>query len=117
MGKRERKQRAMVRMVARFEESGLTCEEFARRSRVSVAKLSYWRGRTREARGSGHAMREEATSQVDANLLPLSLVLGPGSIEPHRPSFEIILTDGRRLIVPSDFSTEGLRRLLEVVGC
>lgn len=120
MGERERKQRAMSRMVSRFEASGLTCEEFCRRRRMSVSKLSYWR---RKRRGGGEGQverglpREDRGPRIGGSLVPLSLVLGAGEIDRTGPSFEIVLLDGRRLVVPEDFSSEGLRRLLEVVGC
>lgn len=118
-GRRKRNQLSMLRAVSRFEKSGLTRSEFAKSLGITVSKLEYWRTRCRALSDDAAVGPKEPPREAspEATLVPLSIVLGGTVNGSGRGQFEVVLTNGRRLLVPEDFASEALRRLLEVVEC
>lgn len=118
-GRRGRNQRSMLRAVSRFEKSGLTRSEFASGMGITVSKLEYWRTRCRALSDDEMVGAKEPPRQAspEATLVPLSIVLGGAVSGSGHGQFEVVLTNGRRLLVPDNFASDALRRLLEVVEC
>jgi transposase-like protein len=104
--------RAMQRVLARWERSGLTLAEFARRAGVPPGTLGWWR----------HALRASERTPGDGRFLELP-VRSPLAEAP-RPAlatFEVVFGDGTVVRVPAGFDAEALDRLLALVvgrgGC
>ena len=103
MGARERNARRMERLVERWEGSGEPAASFARRNGVSVWRLLAWRRR-----------RSRAVTAEGPSLVPVRLLEESGGRESER--FELFLSDGRRLLIPSGSSPESLRRILRALS-
>lgn len=84
--------------------SGLSVREFAERHGLSKWTVHSWKKRQRElARGASDLVPVEVVSRESA--------------APETPTgFELVLSGGMTLRVPPGFSTDELRRLLEVLG-
>lgn len=100
MGKREHKRRQMAELMERWQASGLTAEAFAKREKVPVSRLWYWKRRTR--RGI-----------VTPAFVPVRVLQEEG--RETAPSFELTLTDGRRLVIPAALTGRPLRQLLSAL--
>ncbi len=100
MGKREQKGKQMAALMERWQASGLTAEAFAKRERVPVSRLWYWKRRT------GRAVATPA-------FVPVQILQEEG--RETAPSFELTLTDGRRLVIPAALTGRPLRQLLTVL--
>lgn len=88
--------REMRDVLADWERSGLRLTEFARRREISVATLSWWRGRLR-GRGPATQFVEVRPTATDASR---SMV------------FEVALPSGVLVRVPAGFDARALERLL-----
>ena len=113
------RQKRMTRIVAEWDASGLDADAMARRSGVSKSTLWRWKGRLERA-----CVRSAAPGRLAA-FLPVKLV---GSTETttatpvERPAgcliaspFELVLPDGRLVVIPADFSPTSLARLVAVL--
>ena len=104
--------RAMQRLLARWERSGLTLAEFGRRVGMPAGTLGWWR----------HALRAGARTPGDGRFLELpvrrTLAEAP---RPAPAPFEIVFGDGTAVRVPVAFDAEALDRLLVLIvgrgGC
>ena len=104
--------RAMRRLLARWERSGLTLAEFARRGGLPPGTLAWWR----------HVLRGRERPAGDARFLEVAV--GGSAAPTPRPvpaTFEVVFSDGTVVRVPAAFDAEALARLLELVvgrrGC
>lgn len=92
--------------MRQWRSSGLTAGEFAERRGLKTNTLKWWAWRLgaekRAAQPAGIPVVEVVTS---AMVSPR----GCGA------DFELVLDDGTRVVVPSTFETDGLRRLLSVL--
>src|SRR5688500_15961731 len=102
MGVRAQKARRMKRLITEWESSGESAGRFAKRASVGVSTLWDWKRRLSESRALAPA----------PSLVPLQ-VLGEAR-EVDR--FELVLTDGRRLLIPAAVTSESLERVLRVVS-
>ena len=102
MGKQERRARRRERLIERWEASGESAARFARRARVSVATLWYWKRRAGE-------------KAVKQKLVPVQLFTEPAEGR-EAPRVELVLVDGRRLLIPSDVPTDGLVSILRALS-
>ena len=102
-GRTEDRWRALIREQ---ERSGLAVSEFARRRRISVATLYWWRSQLSRRDRRGPVSKLVAVEVV-------------GSREVDSSSgdrgFELELAGGRRLHVPARFDAEALSRLIAAV--
>jgi hypothetical protein len=100
--------RAMRRLLAAQERSGLTLAEFARRRSLRAGTLSWWRHRLRAEEPSGASAAGGRFIEVTPAVL---------NAEGRAPGFEIVLGDDTVVRVPGRFGEEDLRRLLAVLRC
>jgi transcriptional regulator with XRE-family HTH domain len=103
MKRRDRREQ-MRRLLARREREGLTLAELARRARIPVGTLAWWSSRLRHERGDGSAGFVELKPEADG-------VREPGG----EGRLEVVLTCGRRLLVPPGFDADELQRLVRAL--
>ena len=104
--------RAMQRLLARWERSGLTLAEFGRRVGMPAGTLGWWR----------HALQAGERTPGDGRFLELpvrsALAEAPRAA---LAAFEVVCRDGTVVRVPARFDAEALDRLLALVvgrgGC
>ena len=100
MGKREEKRRQMAALVERWHAGGLTAEAFAKREKVPVSRLWYWKRRI------GRAIAAPA-------FVPLQIL--PDTRPEPAPAFELSFADGRRLVIPAALTGRPLRQVLSIL--
>lgn len=94
--------------VAGWRRSGLTTKQFAASIGVKAGTLSYWASRL------GQESRGVSTAPSSAGRASAALVeIITGVTRDDR--FELTLSDGRRLHVPTTFDAPALERLLGVL--
>jgi transposase len=100
--------------VQRWQKSGLSADEFASRSGVSCQSLRSWKWKlNREARSLQG--KESANGAERADSPPRFIELATRTLISEQ-RFELILTDGRRLLIPTGFDVTALSELLSVLG-
>ena len=98
--------RAMQRLLARWERSGLTQAEFARRAGMPAGTLGWWR----------HALRAGERTPGDGRFRELSVRGALAEVPQPAPApFEVVFGDGTVVRVPAAFDAEALDRLLALV--
>jgi hypothetical protein len=114
----------MRRIFERWERSGLTLGEFARREGLVLPTLYWWRRRlssdriqsdrrrrtksaSKSGKGSGTRQPKVSFTEVTGRL---GLSTGAGT------GFEVVLNGGTTVRVPEGFDALSLRRLLETLG-
>ena len=102
MGVRARKARRMKRVIERWKASGEGAAAFAKRARVSVSTLWYWR------------QRIGGEPEPGPTLVPLQVVADDA--EQGMVRFELVFGDGRRLLIPAEVTSEALERVVRVVS-
>jgi transcriptional regulator with XRE-family HTH domain len=99
MKKAQRRREEMARLVELWKESGESRRSFASQIGVSPSKLAYWEGRVRRP-----------------SLVPLKLVSDDQTpLRVWTERFEIVLENGRRILVPPGFTPEEVRQIVEIV--
>jgi transposase-like protein len=83
--------------------SGLSISEFCRQREVSAASFFRWR------RKLGQRQQEDSAAKF------VSIELAPPPAHAGQPSFEVVLPDRCRIIVPARFDADSLRELLGVL--
>jgi transposase-like protein len=98
--------RAMQRVLARWERSGITLAEFARRAGMEPGTLAWWR----------HTLRAGKRTPDEGRFLELPMLrpLAQAS-RPSPATFEVVFGDGTLVRVPTAFDAGALDRLLAVV--
>lgn len=89
------------RRVRDWKASGLTAKEYGAKHRLKHRALTWWRWK----------LGREATTE----LAPLTFVELPPPHDADASRFEVVLPNGRRLVVPAGFDQVDLSRLLAVV--
>lgn len=105
------------RLIAELDESGLSLAEFARRHDLKRGSLSHWKWKLShpECRRDyrRRARKRRAQPPAAAPAAPLQFLEIRST--PTAERFELELTDGRRLRIPSGFEAPALQRLLGVL--
>lgn len=96
--------------VERWQESGLTAEQFAAEMGINAGTLRFWQYKLNKlARGESAEPRRPKRS---ASTPPFVEVRASSSVD---AVFELELGGGRRLRVPASFDAAALERLLGVL--
>jgi hypothetical protein len=110
MGKRPRRSRATwLEDVRRWRESGQTAVEYAGEHGLHAGTLMVWGSKLR-----GEVMAIASRRHSRTGFLPVRVA------EPTRPAgdaggqLEVVLRNGRRVVVSGDFGAQRLARLLEI---
>lgn len=110
MGKRPRRTRATwLEDVRRWRESGQTAVEYAREHGLHAGTLMVW----------GSKLRSEVATtsrgrRAHAGFLPVRVAEPTRSAATEGGQLEVVLRNGRRVLVKGTFGAEHLARLLEI---
>ena len=107
--KRAKEMRAVF---ARHKESGLTLKAFGEREGIAYTTLQYWRRRLRD----DEAPALSPSKGEPVSLAPVRVVADTKAPEPPARGFDIWLSNGVSLEVPSGFDEGDLRRLVGVLS-
>jgi transposase-like protein len=108
--------------LAALRRSGLKLEPFAKQHGLVAQRLRWWRDQL------GDNASEPSSAVADVKFTPVRLVEKPHEASkpdlprpapasrppPEVNGMEVVLTNGRRIRVPSDFDASSLARLLSV---
>ena len=99
------------RIISRQRRSGLTQAEFCRREGVAAYSYSWWKRELvkRDTTAPNVGEGESQLSLVPVTLKQASAPLGAFA------AFEVVLTNGRMLRVPTSFDATALKRLVSVL--
>ena len=108
-----RSKAAWLEIVQRWRRSGQTAGEYAQRHGLHAGTLAVWGSKLRS---EVTAARELVSGNSDAKFLPVHVVSGLARPDAQRESgeLEVILRNGRRVVVRGDVGNDTLRRLLEL---
>jgi transposase len=108
-----RSKAAWLEIVQRWRRSGQTAGEYAQRHGLHAGTLAAWGSKLRNELA---AAREPVSGSSDAKFLPVRVVSGPARPDAQQQSgeLEVILRNGRRVVVRGDVGNDMLRRLLEL---
>jgi transposase-like protein len=98
--RKQRSDQAIARVVAEYEQSGLTRGDFSEQAGIAVSTLDYWRRRVREQDG--------------ARILPVQVELDRAA--QAGPGFQLRLPNGVWIESGWDFPQSGMARLLRVAA-
>jgi hypothetical protein len=98
------------RLVEGWPGSGQTQQAYCDRQGITLASLRRWRQLLRQRRETGATGRIAAGEPV--RLVPVELI---GSGRGEAKALALVLPDGMRIEIPSDFDTPTLQRLLGVL--
>lgn len=104
--------------VQRWVQSGLTATEFATEAGLNVNTLRKWKYMfDQEARplDSSERTPPSHTKGPNSTQPALPLVEVQAALVPRDPGFEVELSSGHRVRVPTTFESDALRRLLGVL--
>lgn len=113
-GKRPRRTKAAwLEIVQRWRRSGQTAGQYAQRHGLHAGTLAVWGTKLRsELTAATEPVREGAVT----GFLPVRVVGGSARSESQRESaeLEVILRNGRRVLVRGDVGSDTLKRLLDL---
>jgi hypothetical protein len=111
-GKRPRRSKAAwVEEVVRWRQSEQSASEYAREHGLHAGTLTVWGSKLR---GEQTPKRRAARGQA-AGFLPVRVVeAAQPSLAVERGRFEVVLRNGRRVVVSGEFGSEALTRLLDI---
>lgn len=101
----ENRERIWREKVERQKGSGLSVAAYCRRERISEASYYYWKRRLAESKDKPKTESHEGNGRFVAIDLPQSA----------RDQLEVVLRNGRRVVVPDRFSENTLRALLAIL--
>ena len=101
-----------AKRVERWQDSGLSAEQFASELGINAGTLQFWRYKLRrpKAERTTGSIAKTTTGEAAARALPFVEVRAAGA-----ELFELELGGGRRLRIPASFEASALERLLAVL--
>jgi hypothetical protein len=102
------------RLLAEWEQSGLSQAEFCRRRGIKAVNLAWWKRRLRGSQGTPRAGRQRVTRSAGrAAFVELALPSHPvrGGL-----GYELVLPSGACLRLPDDFDPERVARLVQAMS-
>ena len=108
-----RSKAAWLEIVQRWRRSGQTGEAYAQRHGLHAGTLAVWGSKLRSELA---AARDTVSGSSDSKFLPVRVVSGLTRPDAERQSgeLEVILRNGRRVVVRGDVGNDTLRRLLDL---
>lgn len=108
-----RSKAAWLEIVQRWRRSGQTAGEYARRHGLHAGTLAAWGSKLR---GELAAVREPVGGDSGSAFLPVRVVGRQARADAprHGGELEVILRNGRRVVVRGDVGSDLLRKLLEL---
>jgi transposase len=113
-GKRPRRSKAAwLEIVQRWRRSGQTAGQYAQRHGLHAGTLAVWGTKLRSELA---ATAEPASAGAVASFLPVRVVGAQSRTDAQRESaeLEVVLRNGRRVLVRGDVGSDTLRRLLDL---
>lgn len=89
-------------LLKRYEESGLSRQEYCRREGIPVTTLDYYRQRS---------SRKAAARRASSGLIKVKLEAAPAEA---RSVFALVLANGRRIESGWNFGEAGMARLIRI---
>ena len=105
IGNGEDRERIWRDKVEQQKESGLSVAAYCRRERISEASYYYWKRRLAERKDKPDTESREGNGRFVAIDLPQTV----------RDKLEVVLRNGRRVVVPDRFSENTLRLLVTIL--
>ena len=102
MPRKHRSRAERAQLVGAWRASGLSAREFAARRRLNARTLQFW---------ASALKRDGEVARID----PVEFIEVATVVPPRTSRFEVHLTNGRWLVVESDFDAGSLARLLALV--
>ena len=108
-----RSKAAWLEIVQRWRRSGQTAGQYAQRHGLHAGTLAVW---GTKLRSELTAVTEPVSEGAVTGFLPVRVVRGSARSEAQRESaeLEVILRNGRRVLVRGDVGSDTLRRLLDL---
>lgn len=109
---RRRSKAAWLEIVGRWRQSGQTAAEYAERHGLHAGTLAVWGSKLRAEVPAAR----RAAPPPSSGFLPVRLVDGEPAASRERAGgeIEVVLRNGRRVVVRGDFGNDALSRLLEL---
>jgi hypothetical protein len=109
--RRRRSRSEALRLAFEYEQSGLARRAFCQQQDISLASLDKYRKLR-----SGHC-EARPSSAADLELVPVELVDGRSSAQHpgSDASLSLVLSEGRRISIPTGFDAATLVRLIAVL--
>jgi transposase len=108
-----RSKAAWLEIVLRWRRSGQTAGEYAQRHGLHAGTLAVWGSKLR---GELTAAQKLVSESSGSGFLPVRVVSVQARTDAQRESaeLEVILRNGRRVLVRGDVGSDTLRRLLDL---
>ncbi len=112
LGKRPRRPKAVwVEEVQRWRQSGQSTVEYAQQHGLHAGTLAGWWSKLQGKKGP----RGRASGSPSSGFLPVRVVdERRPAVTVERGGFEVVLLNGRRIVVNGEFGSEALARLLQI---
>src|SRR5258707_7339449 len=104
--------RQMRRVLARWQQSGLTLREFGQQRGIPLSTLTWWRQVFRRA---GEQVNTASKSAPASDAVVFTEVPRPAPVPTTPPVLEIVLRSGHVLRVPAGADTDTVQRVLQVL--
>lgn len=108
-----RSKAAWLEIVQRWRRSGQTAEAYAQGHGLHAGTLAAWGSKLRS---EVTVARESVSWGSGSGFLPVRVVGEPARThaQPESAELEVVLRNGRRVVVRGDFGSDTLKRLLEL---
>ena len=102
-------------ILAEYVESGLSQGKFCEERGIGMSTMQYWLRKAREAE-EGDEESAGSGGFVEVQVEDREMILPGWERRPETARYELVLRDGKRLLVGSGFETNEVAKLLEERG-